>query len=107
MKAIRLEGFTASGRVATMAAVKEAIGRAGWLLDSAVFSNKAVSFSFEIPAQRLPGLVGGLAAAGVVLRPWSAPAGGQGDSGSVLVSLHIIFMHDGTDMRMEVPPIPG
>jgi hypothetical protein len=109
METLRLEGWTTVERVAAIAGVKEAVARAGWLLDFTLFSSKALTVSFEIEGGGFRILAGDLAAAGVVLRPDSVRAVEDASAlnGALMVSLHLLFMHDGTDMRIEVPPIPG
>jgi len=113
-----LDGHTRDDRNAVLDRVKEAINRAGWLVDFTLFSNTAAALAFELELGMIPTLRSGLVDTGLHLGEKSRQAldeleeevAGLSDEQrrSNLVGLmHITFVHDEPDLRREVPRVPG
>lgn len=116
---LRLSGVTRADRRETISLVTDAILRGGgYVLDFHMFSNAAICINFEVAAGEVESLRSALAATGLRLseesRELPARRGGgssepdaRAESGDIAGALHITFVHDEPDLRIEVPPIPG
>lgn len=89
----------------------------GWILDHHLFSNIAISLTFEIASACVGRLLDELRATGLELTSelrshLAAPADGMrgtgvSDDGDITGYLQITFVHDEPDLRRDVPAIPG
>ena len=107
---IRLEGFTRIGRHEMMAKLRDAFQAAkADLLDFQMFSNTAVSLSFEVRGDRLGELGSALFSTGLALDDESVECLRLANSAvePVSGSLNVTFIHNDPDLRIPVPPIPG
>lgn len=96
-------------------AVCRALDRvSGYVLAAEAFGNAALSFSIELPQQRLGALAPSLAAEGIELfddaatelaRAASQPC--DDPSRDASAQLHVSLLHDGIDIPRPVPAIPG
>lgn len=83
----------------------------GWILDAKLFSNVSINLSFEIPANRIRSLRDALELIELHLSTSSVESIAQHradePSGDIAGSLHITFINDEPDLRIQVPAIPG
>lgn len=121
---LRLNGFTRDDRHEMIARVQRAFAVSnGSILDFKMFSNVSLNILFELPARRIGELSVALSAAGLRLSAESRElmaerqkryAAEEEDAAAtasqqteIAGSLHITFIHDEPDLRLEVPPTPG
>lgn len=111
---LRLVGWTRSDRHEVTACVTDLITDVGgFVLDSQRFSNQALMLRFEIPEGSWVNLVLGVQRCSVTLDNESAAIvesrimanAGVGDDATA--TLHIRFVHDEPDLRIETPAVPG
>lgn len=107
---IRLQAFTRSDRNEVISRLRDAFQGAGAdLIDHKVFSNTAINISFELAGNNLARLGEALAVTGVSLDEESlrliAEAGEIDEP--VTGNLSVTFIHNGPDLLVPVPPIPG
>lgn len=116
---LRLSGATRANRHEMIARVREAIlGAGGFVLDFHLFSNVAISLSFEVAAANVGKLHSSLKETGLRLSDESeellarcrdewVKLDGAAGAATIAGALQITFIHDEPDLRIEVPPIPG
>lgn len=115
---IRLDGHSTVERNAVISEVKGAINRAGSLVDFKLFSNSAISLSFELARGAAERLRSGLWQTQVVFdrdskRTLDELVEEMADlrqaerEQNILGTMHITFLHDEPDLRREVPKVPG
>ncbi len=85
----------------------------GFVLESQRFSNTALVLRVEVPANRVVELGDGLRKCGVHLDTESRLAIETYEkpelsaAGDVIGTLHVRFLHDEPDLRIETPAVPG
>ncbi|KPJ93600.1 MAG: hypothetical protein AMS18_05415 [Gemmatimonas sp. SG8_17] len=96
------------------ASVADAISAlGGFVLDSKRFSNKALTLRIEIPASGAADLASAMADCWVTLDDASVLTlehYGNADSGAlteVTGTLHLRFIHEEPELRIETPAVPG
>jgi hypothetical protein len=115
---ISLSGITRENRNEMIWRIKEAILRAGAdVTDFQMFSNIAVSINFEVSAGNLGNLRDSLARENFLDREsrdslteyesTAARLSEKAGKAGVMCLLHVTFVHDEPDLRIEVPPVPG
>ncbi len=107
---IRLEGFTRIDRHTMLPRLRDAFqtGHAD-LIDFHMFSNTAISISFEVAGQSLIELKEALAASALSLDEESLEALARNTGADDIINgnLNVTFIHDDPDLRIPVPAIPG
>ena len=109
---LRINGTTRADREEVIARARNAItDSGGWILDAKLFSNVSINLSFEIPASRIGSLRDALESIELHLSTSSlesiAQHGSDEQSDDIAGSLHITFINDEPDLRIQVPAIPG
>jgi hypothetical protein len=108
---LRINGTTRSNRDEVIARARSAITESGgWILDAKLFSNVSINLSFEIPANRMGSLIDALALMDLHITASSLNSIAQHSAdkqSDIAGSLHITFIHDEPDLRIQVPAIPG
>lgn len=113
-----IQAITRQPRIEVTALAERAItDSGGWILDHHLFSNLAISLTFEIAAANVARLCDGLCATGLELTSESGAQltaladGTRGsdatDKGDITGYLQITFVHDEPDLRRDVPAIAG
>jgi len=113
-----IQAVTRRPRIEMTALAERAVtDSGGWILDHHLFSNIAISLTFEIATASLARLLDELCATGLELtsdshRHIAALADGSRgtgvtDDGGITGYLQITFVHDEPDLRRDVPAIPG
>ncbi|HVI52151.1 MAG TPA: hypothetical protein VM661_13135 [Candidatus Sulfotelmatobacter sp.] len=100
---IRQEASSIGDFNVTVAEVERAVMTAGgWVISHQFFSNRLAMLAFNLPRGAEGAFAPALEAAGLSLhQPFPAASPGRGDE--VTVQLSISFLHDGLDLRREVP----
>lgn len=83
-------------------------GSDGWITDHQMFSNYSINFVIEIPLGRTKDLyqkLGGLLTMDV-LKEQDNPGDLEGEEESK-VFLHVHFIHEKRDLKIEIPQVPG
>jgi hypothetical protein len=109
---VQLNGLTRVNRLEMMVRLRDAINaNGGWVTDFYQFSNLSVCLNFEIGIERLPLLGAALQSAGVQLASRTeallrsnAP---EQATGEVHCTLHVTFVHDEPDLRIQTLAVPG
>lgn len=106
---IRLQGFTRVDRHDMIARLRDAFQKASAdLTDFKMFSNTAISISFDVAGHRLAELGEALAATQLSLDEESiATVVNNADDEIVNGTLNVTFIHNEPDLRIPVPAIPG
>lgn len=116
---LRLRGVTRIDRQVMISRVKEAIlNGGGYILDFHMFSNTAISINFEVSVGNIKKLSSSLAATNLNLYQESQDLltdcceqleqlDEKAKAVDIAGGLHITFVHDEPDLRIECPPIPG
>lgn len=116
---LQLSGVTRAERHEMISLVGVAILEGGgYVVDFHMFSNAAICINFEAPAGSIGKLYSSLDGTGLRLsresrellascRDELGGLGGRAKAADVSGALHITFIHDEPDLRIEVPPIPG
>lgn len=110
---LRLCGFTRVDRNDMTQRVDDALAASGaWIVNFAMFSNKATAIAFAIPGDQVPTLGSRLNETGLRLDGESleAIAGWPADALAgveIRGSLHLTFIHVEPDLRRTIPVIPG
>lgn len=100
---IRQEASSHGDFNVVVAAVEQAVmSSGGWIVSHQFFSNRLAMLSFNLPRGRETAFGAALEATGLSLHhPFPSSSAGRGDE--VMVQLSISFLHDGPDLRREVP----
>lgn len=116
---LQLEGATRLDRHEMISRVRDAIQKGGgYILDFHMFSNKAISISFEVSAGNVEKLYSSLKETDLQLFQESRELlidrcklleqlDERARAADVIGGLHITFVHNEPDLRIECPPIPG
>ncbi len=105
-----LSALTRAGRHQAFADIDDAIVTfGGWVEGHAMFSNKAATFRFVLPARAFLGLADQLNAKRIHLDAESSAAiqALKADDAETFAVLGVTFIHDEPDMSREVPAIDG
>ena len=109
-KIVRLEAIAHGDRNAITARVADAFQEAGaWIVDTHFFSGIMTTFSFEVTPAHVPALQAALVKAGLRLDDASLPvlaAAAHAETEELEGTLALTFA-EGTDVRHEVPAVPG
>jgi hypothetical protein len=109
LRHIRIQAFTRTDRHEMIARLRNALqtGHAD-LLDFKMFSNTAISITFEVAGEYVKDLRNALVATGISLDSESVAVLNAEDSVGDIVngSLNVTFIHNDPDLRIPVPPIP-
>lgn len=107
---IRLQGFTRIERHDMIARLRDAFQK-GYadLVDFQMFSNTAISISFEVPGHHLTELREALVSTHMSLDEESVTSLSKNAEAGVIVkgNLNATFIHSDPDLRIPVPAIPG
>jgi hypothetical protein len=107
---IRLAGFTRVNRHEMIAKLRDALQGAGAdLIDFQMFSNTAISLSFELLGKHLEELASAFVSSALSLDDESVERLRQIYEPEQVLSgsLNVTFIHSEPDLRIPVPPIPG
>ena len=105
---MRLLGWTRSGRHEVTSCVTDLVlGVRGFVLDSQRFSNNALVLKIQLPADRFEQFITGLNECSVTLDgdPYAVLESAASDE--VVGTLHVRFVHDEPDLRIDTPAVPG
>jgi hypothetical protein len=106
--ALRLFGWTRAGRHEVTSCVTDLVLRVGgFVLDAQRFSNKALVLKLQLPSVRYTQFISGLTECSVNLDGDPPAAHESVVSGEISGSLHVRFIHDEPDLRIETPAVPG
>jgi hypothetical protein len=103
-----LTGFTREDRFSVTARLSAAVnGAGGWILDHHQFSNVALCINFEIERADLRRLDAALGETGLTFASESKDAlsdlAATPGTGSVIASIHAVFVHDEPGIRVAGP----
>jgi pimeloyl-ACP methyl ester carboxylesterase len=116
---LQLRGVTRTDRQVMISRVRDAIlNSGGYILDFHMFSNTAISINFEVSVGNIKKLSSSLAATNLNLYQESQDLltdcceqleqlDERAKAVDIAGGLHITFVHDEPDLRIECPAIPG
>lgn len=77
------------------------------MLDLQRFSNKALVLRIQLPAGRYDEFIAELSTCAVTLDGDPAGTVDAGAAAEISGTLHVRFLHDEPDLRIETPAVPG
>jgi hypothetical protein len=108
---IMLQGKTDENRLSVTTAACKAVDNAGgYIFDVKQFSNLAICYMIELPADGFARLREALIGLNIMMDPPSElelQLGSGSSEAEVMGSLRITFLHDEPDLRIEIPAVPG
>lgn len=109
---LRINAVTRESRDETIARVKNSMDVSGaWIVRVTSFSNISICFNFEIPGGSISRLRDALAITPLQLSTETINGleslALQNLGGDIAGSLQITLMHNGPDLKIPVPAIPG
>jgi len=114
MQSLKLFCWSRSPRIEITRSITDAVSAAGgFVLESHRYSNNALVLRFELPARRCAGLVAAVGYCDVTFDAESIVVFQQlaewdvNDENSVTGIIHLRFLHDEPDLRIEMPAVPG
>ena len=114
MTGLRLFGWTRAPRVDVTHCLTDAVSRVGgFVLESQRFSNAALMLRVQMPASRVSEMANSIVGCQIHLDAESesgllGPSAERDNYDSEMVcTIHLRFLHDDPDLRIETPAGPG